>query len=686
LLFIVDEYGDCNTEKIINYIQKQSDAIINTKPYEKGSRAWWSVIIAIFGVGFAVASLGSFAMMIGALVTWYYTPNLKTAKFCAKNAVRIYDIWPFIKKPNRSYMFYNNILANAAFVEGDYNECIKWCDEWISNADGPANDNNNDDRDMEQSSNKSEAKVLKARALEKLKKYTEAAALLTSTLPFYTLIGQKFIPLMYLGIIFKKQGNTLSAKTNLKLAAEHKPFLGSGVNQFIAFYEYADLLDQLGDGEKALEFYKKADKACKIPWSPPSNKYIAKEYRALIDKAWTIQVAVSEESAKGDMPVEQIVLSPNETAIVKLTGIHLDGSVKQIFADKLDIDIPFNAGFVVQEKYQADNSVIVKIKCEDPQNSKKNMIKILFTYLDSLDLTKVKKRVLTFVNEEFAEIVLEKLNLTDKKWNLLDENFIFKKEHNKIYIEGKAKKNNPKFADFIFNYENSNYKDSEIFVKKMMDNNNVLRGEARRRKDIENDNIELTRDFVKSAGVQIASLSITTLKIKCLIEDQADYFYISGHGEHTTGELTLGKGSIEPKDIKNEWKKELKTLIIAGCSILDIGDFRGNYSGTAHNANPGLKWLDKGPKFLLGYCFNAPLDRQGSDRIIKNWCLNYEKDGIVESWKTANDNKNGRNACAIDCSKTKKNYWYQKRRPIYFWQWEWFSVNEDGWPKINDRR
>jgi hypothetical protein len=228
--------------------------------------------------------------------------------------------------------------------------------------------------------NKSEATVLKARALGKLKRYAEAAALLTSTLPFYTLLGQKYIPLMYLGKIFKDQGNNFLAKTNLKLAAEHKPLFGSAVNQFIAFYEYADLLDQLGDGEKALEFYKKADKACKIPWSPPSNKYIAKEYRALIDEAWTIQVAVSEESAKDDMPVEQIVLSPNETVIVKLTGVHLDGSVKQIFANKLDIDIPLNAGFIVQEKYQSGNSVIVKFRCKENRIITKDKINTLIKY------------------------------------------------------------------------------------------------------------------------------------------------------------------------------------------------------------------------------------------------------------------------------------------------------------------
>ena len=85
------------------------------------------------------------------------------------------------------------------------------------------------------------------------------------------------------------------------------------------------------------------------------------------------------------------------------------------------------------------------------------------------------------------------------------------------------------------------------------------------------------------------------------VQRQADLFYYSGHGEHPD-----------------------------------------------HNANPGLKWLKaSGASVLLGYAYKAPTDEQGGIAIVQSWCADRGGLGDVEAWMMANDNVNGRSACAI---------------------------------------
>jgi hypothetical protein len=85
-----------------------------------------------------------------------------------------------------------------------------------------------------------------------------------------------------------------------------------------------------------------------------------------------------------------------------------------------------------------------------------------------------------------------------------------------------------------------------------------------------------------------------------------------------------------------------------------------------------LKWINKSPKYLLGYCFRAPLDTQKSDEIIKFWCQNYKLKGEIEAWKSANNQTRfGNEACAIDCSDVQKIFWYKRKTwiPTYR-QWK----------------
>ena len=107
-------------------------------------------------------------------------------------------------------------------------------------------------------------------------------------------------------------------------------------------------------------------------------------------------------------------------------------------------------------------------------------------------------------------------------------------------------------------------------------------------------------------------------------------------------------GVAVPADVTNHWR-DVETVIFAGCSVLDIGDKGNHYSNPAsHSASPGLKWATlSGASALLGYCWKAPLDNQGGVQIINSWCANRSSLGDVAAWMRANDNMNGRNACAI---------------------------------------
>ena len=157
---------------------------------------------------------------------------------------------------------------------------------------------------------------------------------------------------------------------------------------------------------------------------------------------------------------------------------------------------------------------------------------------------------------------------------------------------------------------------------------------------------EFNLKTVQAAGTAclIASCG-TSCSTNKQCQQQADVFYYSGHGEHDTGRLY---GVAVPADVTNHWR-DVETVIFAGCSVLDIGDKGNHYSNPAsHSASPGLKWATlSGASALLGYCWKAPLDNQGGVQIINSWCANRSSLGDVAAWMRANDNMNGRNACAI---------------------------------------
>ena len=182
-----------------------------------------------------------------------------------------------------------------------------------------------------------------------------------------------------------------------------------------------------------------------------------------------------------------------------------------------------------------------------------------------------------------------------------------------------------------------------------------------------------SESFYKSAGCEIITAHIGGVDSRrCQIMNQADYFYYSGHGRHSDGSLMgLTNGPrLTPSLVSSFWNRDLKCVVFAGCSVLDINDFNGNYSGTPeHTSSPGRQWSNiEGPTSFLGYAYYAPRDTQGADRIATAWIANRSSMGDVDAWMNANDNRNGRNACAIhriDNSHVRYSYFKREKGFLY---------------------
>jgi len=161
--------------------------------------------------------------------------------------------------------------------------------------------------------------------------------------------------------------------------------------------------------------------------------------------------------------------------------------------------------------------------------------------------------------------------------------------------------------------------------------------------------------------------------------NQADFFYYSGHGRHSDGSLMgLTNGPrLTPSLVSSFWNRDLKCVVFAGCSVLDINDYNGNYDGTAeHTSSPGKLWANvEGPTSFLGYAYKAPRDTQGADRIVSAWVANRGSMSDVDAWMHANDNRNGRNACTvqrIDDSHVRYSYFKREKGFLYN---SYFSTN-----------
>ncbi len=155
-----------------------------------------------------------------------------------------------------------------------------------------------------------------------------------------------------------------------------------------------------------------------------------------------------------------------------------------------------------------------------------------------------------------------------------------------------------------------------------------------------------SESYFKAAGREILMVAYDGMEsARCQIMNQADYFYYSGHGYHSTANL---QGNFTPVMARAYWNRDLDVAIIAACSIFDINDYNGNYPGVAHTASPGKAWEQTGPAILLGYNHVAPGDAGGApERIMQFWVANRSSLGDVDAWMAANASNNAWNACAI---------------------------------------
>lgn len=183
----------------------------------------------------------------------------------------------------------------------------------------------------------------------------------------------------------------------------------------------------------------------------------------------------------------------------------------------------------------------------------------------------------------------------------------------------------------------------------------------------------LSPSFFKAAGCEIVQAGYFEKESKKRqVMNQADYFYYSGHGSHATGNLT---GGFAPEAVTNWWTRDLRCVILAGCSVLDINDYNFNHKGGDHLASPGKRWAQTGPDVLLGFNGKAPGDRGGAPaRMMTAWVANRQSLGDIGAWMKAAADNHAWNACAIE--KDVKYVYFQMIVPGF---WRQKTVMNQDW-------
>ena len=174
-----------------------------------------------------------------------------------------------------------------------------------------------------------------------------------------------------------------------------------------------------------------------------------------------------------------------------------------------------------------------------------------------------------------------------------------------------------------------------------------------------------SESYFKAAGREIVTASYGgTTSVRRQIMNQADVFYFSGHGDHAAGGI---QGGFTPTMARGMWNRDLNCVVIAGCAVLDVANFRLKSTGLFYRlkhrswsgAVPGELWENAGPKYLLGYALKAPYDEDGGVDIATSFATDVRGGkSVVEAWRNANDRAKGRNACAIDCSRVPHVFWF----------------------------
>jgi hypothetical protein len=229
-------------------------------------------------------------------------------------------------------------------------------------------------------------------------------------------------------------------------------------------------------------------------------------------------------------------------------------------------------------------------------------------------------------------------------------------------------------AEFASADKGPSYDDGSQFDSDMSSDGRTRRGLGRGSGDEDATPPEgaVSKTFLQAAGVEYLEVvydegETTEKKDKSQIENQADWFYYSGHGQHSTASVQLYTGSygFGPSQATGHWSSDLGTAIFSACSVLDINDYNNNFTGSEHDRSPGEDWIGVGPNVLLGYNHNAPTDAQGTDDIIETWHANLNSHAQIEAWRIANDIGVGHNACAIDLRFSQQKYYYFHREVVW---------------------
>ncbi|GEM_PF-6203264 len=166
----------------------------------------------------------------------------------------------------------------------------------------------------------------------------------------------------------------------------------------------------------------------------------------------------------------------------------------------------------------------------------------------------------------------------------------------------------------------SNLSDGEAFDAELP---GELRGRSTRQGTLysEPPNSHLHKSFVSAAGAEIITATFAGHESKRhQIGNQADVFYFSGHGQHSTGKLQVSADEESPVErigaSEVQWDKDLDIAIISGCSILDYKGFSSwrpqkipkletpLYSRCITGRTVGRDWTENFPWVLLD-CTNG---------------------------------------------------------------------------------
>jgi hypothetical protein len=161
-----------------------------------------------------------------------------------------------------------------------------------------------------------------------------------------------------------------------------------------------------------------------------------------------------------------------------------------------------------------------------------------------------------------------------------------------------------------------------------------------------------TKAVCECAGVDVLKVRYKTKTDIVLLKSQADWFYYSGHGLHSSGQL-ISNGTMTAAEARANWCDDINMLVLGACSVLD-------YIGTplpTYPDKPGVEWAKllrtKGGTmdYLLGYRYSAPSDSGGGKdiaRMFSTWFSSHVGSNPVEPWLNINRLKRAWWACAMD--------------------------------------